>query len=111
MSSAAAFAREAAKDRVSTEVIKALHDEGLSCHEVGRRLGLRPSTIWARLKRAGVVRKKNVLERYDVETVARAVALYQSGLGLIYVRRFLKLRSSNAAMRVLRNAGVEIRAK
>lgn len=94
---------------IPTRTLRELHAEGLSCREIGRRVGLDKTAVHRRLARVGVVRRKNVLERFDATTVARAAELYRRGHGLLRVRRFLQLRSSNAAARVLRAAGVEIR--
>jgi len=97
--------------KAHTRIIRALHRQGLSCREIGRRVGICATSVWKRLARRGVRRRKNVLERYDEKTKAHAAQLYRNGLGLAFVARFLRLKNKNAAARVLRSVGVAIRGQ
>ena len=92
-----------------TRDILHLHRGGLSVRAISHRVGVSPQSVWKRLARRGIRRRKNVLVRFDAGQLERAAALYRSGHGVLRVARFLGLKSGNAAARVLRVIGVEVR--
>lgn len=57
------------------------------------------------------VRPRNVLKAFDDAEIGQAARIYRGGCGLRAVARYLRLGQTNAAARVLRFAGVKIRAQ
>lgn len=93
-----------------TAELRRLRAQNLSCAEIGRRFGLTKHAVWKRL-RIGPRRANDATTWFDATTCRRAVRLYAGGLGLVFVARFLGLKSINTTARCLRAWGVRIRSE